>query len=195
MKYRSQKSLFHKYNDNNTEERYCWNHFQNNSFQLMNNKNIDNQKPPTFNSLSIKIEDNNLLIEFIINRPLSSIGADTNIVIVICYCSLYELQFSHIPLHLYWILERVCFVQQQFSKVFLAVGQHAHKWFILRCLLGRSFISNKVPHIKSRPRKRVVDSHSIHSTSARKNCFLWTGTKRLKQNPLRRLTVITSVKG
>lgn len=66
---------------------------------------------------------------------------------------------------------------------------------MLRCLLGRSFISNKVPHIKSQPRKRVVDSHGIHSTSALKNCFLWTGTKRLKQNPLRRLTVTTSVKG
>ncbi len=149
----------------------------------MNNKNIDNQKPTSFNSLSIKTEDNKTPV------CLSSIGADANIVIVICYCSWYELQFSHIPLHLYWILERVCFVQQQCSKVFLAVGQHAHKWgaswegvlSVIKCLISNHGLA-----------KRVVDSDGIHSTSARKNCFLWTGTKRLKQNPLRRLTVITS---
>ncbi len=40
---KEQQSLHHNYNDKATEKRYRWNHFQNDFFHLMNNKNTDSQ--------------------------------------------------------------------------------------------------------------------------------------------------------
>lgn len=42
------ESPCHSYTDNDTVERYCWNQYQNDFVQLVNNKNIDSQSGYTW---------------------------------------------------------------------------------------------------------------------------------------------------
>lgn len=72
------------YNDNDTEEQYHWNHFQKDFFFPVDKwlKTLTaNQNPFDFKELDLKWQMKKLQHALIINRTLSSVGVDANLVI------------------------------------------------------------------------------------------------------------------